>query len=270
MRGGGQADAVHRHRVALGQLGGQRPGLDGQAGAVGAAVGLAHHPGRRHQPGEHRYHSLSRAVISTSSSIVSTVVASARARVGHQVDASASTAARASRAADQHRRHEHARLVDLARLAGTRRPGAGRPPAASTGCPARRAGRARRPRGRPRWRPRPRSRPRRRCAAGRLAARLAAREQTRITGDSSTLRTSCESGASAASLSNTTRRGWRPAPSTRDGQQRVVGRARCRCPRPPRRTRCASGARGRGWTRRRSTASRRWRWRPCRPATSPT
>src|SRR3954468_2764129 len=63
----GQADAVHRNRIALRELTGEW-GPDGDARAC--FLDLA---GLGDQPGEH-HHSLSRAVTSTSSSIRSTVV----------------------------------------------------------------------------------------------------------------------------------------------------------------------------------------------------
>ena len=70
-----------------------------------------------HEPGEHRYHSLRRATISTSSSIRSTSDVQRARRVGDAARRrSASTAVLRLAPAEHDRRDEHARLVDLARL----------------------------------------------------------------------------------------------------------------------------------------------------------
>ena len=79
-------------------------------------------------------------------------------------------------------------------------------------------------------------------------------------------RTSCESERRGWPPSRTPpARGWLRDALDPRGEQRVVVGGGVDARRPPRRTRRASGGRGRGWTRRRSTASRR-----CAVATLPS
>ncbi len=282
---GGQADAVDGHRVARRELARER-GVDAQAHAVAVALERAHGARsatspvntqaplgtRRVRPAEDRraHHSRSRAVISTSSSIRSTVVALARTASAIVSTPWPSIARARLRAPGQDRGDEDARLVDLAGLeerarqvrpaleqqrldvaraelvervldarglvgaAGDDHLDAGRLERLRSRCARRRASRRRSPA------------PRRRCCTSLLAERQA-----------------------GLGVEHDPARLARDALDAR-GQQRVVGRARCRCRPRPRPTRRASGGRGRGWPRRRSTASRRCGWRPCRRASSRT
>ena len=224
------------------------------------------------EPGEHAHHSRSRAVIRTSSPDGSALERDRAHRVGDLLDALALERVARAAPAEQQRGDEQPRLVDLAgveerarqvRPALEQERGHGQVQLAELveRVGARAPARSRRSR---RSRRRPPSR------ASRWPSGGAARETTTVSGISEASRTSWESSGRRAVESNTTRRGWRVDVRQPRGEPRVVGERGADADddgvdlgAPVVRELAAAA-------RRRSTASRRRAWRPCRRGSSRT
>ena len=221
-RGRGEADAVDRDGVALGDLAGQ-PGAHGERHAVVGGVDRVDRAEVLDEPGEHAHHSRSRAEISTSSAIRSTSSASARVASAIRSTPSPSSGSRALEPPTHDRREEQADLVDLAGVeerAGELRPAleqdrrdAGGAELVERGAHPRRLVLARGDD---------------HVGAGDLErvglqARARRARRRRSAAARARPRTSWESSGSRPSESNTTRRGWRGDALDPRVELRVVG-----------------------------------------------